>query len=118
MGLWAGLVMTTPWVGLMMTGLVTTALSGISGVSAAAAPRLSAIVGGCTMTPSIEGTRHGARRRSFAAIVHVKLGLAIGQLIFSFQRRARDLMGRSAGGQHSKKGCRKCFVSLLNVLGR
>ncbi len=34
--------------------------------------------------------------------VHVKLGLAIPQLVFSFQRRARDLMSRGAGGQHSR----------------
>jgi hypothetical protein len=109
-----------PWVGLVAgIRLVTTASSEISGVFVAAEPRLSTIAGGRTTTPSIGRTRHGLRCRSarprlFAAIAHVKLGLAIEQLIFSFQRRARDLMGRGAGGRHSKKGLPK--VLCVNVL--
>ena len=41
-------------------------------------------------------------RAAATLYVHLKLGLAIPQLVFSFQRRARDLMSRGAGGQHSR----------------
>jgi hypothetical protein len=37
------------------------------------------------------------------AILGVVLRLAVGELVFSFQRRASDLMCRDAGGQHARE---------------
>jgi len=74
-------------------------------------------------TPLIGRARHGLRCRSarlgsFAAVARVKLGLAIGQLVFSFQRRARDLMGRGAGGRHSKKGLPEVLCECVKSVGQ
>ena len=73
------------------------------------------VVGAIVMMMTVELTprgRAGHRRRGGGGagrlqqpaqmMVHVKLGVAVGRLVFSFQRRARDLMSRGAGGRHSQ----------------
>jgi hypothetical protein len=88
------------------TDLVTKKQSDISNASATAAGLSQGMV--VRAMPAVsrpKGHGHGLRCWTVPlepARAHVKLGLAIDQLVFSFQRRVRDLRSPGAGGQHSR----------------
>ena len=75
---------------------VATANHVVVGDSGNAMPWIAPMGGG-------ERCRSGRVGLGLLSISHAMLGLAIGQLVSSFQRRARGSMCRGAGGQHSTK---------------